>query len=129
MTAEKICLDSFEDIDALSKKAKNCVEWVRIQLQAKHPLGQEMTTKFVCWKKDLTGPEVRSIIHYLRLDLLPIGSNSKGYFWATESSELESTRNHLDQRANSNMLMARTISTVMQNMRSGKTKKKDNALW
>jgi len=117
---EKIGLVTFEEIDALTPKAMRNVEWVRIELQVRHTIGRELSSVDLYQRRRLSGPEVRAIIHYLRTDHCPIGSNSKGYFWATRPEDLETTRKHLTQRANSMYEVARILSSIMQDMRSGR---------
>lgn len=46
----------------------------------------------------LSGPEVRALVRYLRRNGYAIGSNSKGYYWIKDVSELEITIRHLQER-------------------------------
>lgn len=113
-------LTSFEGINSLTKRAQSKIQWIAIQLHAKHPIGREVRSKVIeSWKK-LSGAEVRSIISCLRNNNFPIGSNSKGYFWAFNDKELTDTWKHLSERANSLIETARQVSYTMQNMRTGK---------
>ena len=46
-----------------------------------------------------SGVKLRALVSYMRAHLhLPIGSGDKGYFWARNRQELESTKQHLAQR-------------------------------
>ena len=47
---------------------------------------------------NIKGSEVRALVNELRCQGVPICSNSKGYFYATNRDEVESTVNHLNSR-------------------------------
>jgi len=47
----------------------------------------------------VSGPSVRKVISHARLCGYPVGSCSKGYFWATTREEIQTTIDHLRGRA------------------------------
>ena len=49
---------------------------------------------------DISGSEVREMVHYLRVNSFPICSGSKGYYYGTQN-DVEETINHLQERRNS----------------------------
>jgi biotin operon repressor len=49
----------------------------------------------------LSGSEVRSIVHHLRCEGVPIGSGHKGYYMARTPDEIETTIEHMIQREQS----------------------------
>ena len=94
-------LETFGSFPSLSKKAESKLEWLEIELKARHPLGKELSASRIKHWKGLQRVEVRAMVHRLRVDGFPIGSNSKGYFWAYSPEDLETTIKHLEQRENS----------------------------
>ncbi len=50
---------------------------------------------------ELSGSEVRSIVHHLRCEGVPIGSGHKGYYMARTPDEIETTIEHMIQREQS----------------------------
>ena len=112
-------LSSFEGIDSITKKAQSKMEWIAIQLHARHPIGQEVKSKVIETKLDLTGAEVLAVMQCLRNNNFPIGSNQNGYFWAFSDKELVSTWNHISERESSLTETKRQLSFTMQEMRRG----------
>jgi len=47
----------------------------------------------------ITGPQVRQIVRYYRLQRNPIGSGPKGYYYARTRAELEPALNNLRSRS------------------------------
>lgn len=53
---------------------------------------------------------VRAMVSYLRsVSELPIGSNSKGYFWARKPEQLNSTIGHLEARIQKEQAVVRSL--------------------
>ena len=50
----------------------------------------------------LSGPEIRAIVHYWRTQQEPIASSSKGYWYAHQPEELADTISHGEQRIRAN---------------------------
>lgn len=63
-----------------------------------HPVKDPVYSASIEKALDLTGPEVRAGISYLRTLHMPIGSGRLGYFWAANSTELDKTTSHLTGR-------------------------------
>jgi hypothetical protein len=64
----------------------------------------------------IKGNKVRACIHYLRCVGYPIGSSSKGYWWAQTPEELATTIIHGEQRARSNLSWVRGLVRAAEAM-------------
>jgi len=102
-------LTSFENIQGigvLSKNAKSRIDFVRLEIQCHGTMEHGVTAEMIRRKTDtlhrrgLSGPEVRSIVHFLRQEGYPIGSSGNGYYWAFRPKDLDPTIEHLKQRIN-----------------------------
>lgn len=99
---EHINLPTFEFLPKLSKKAKQLLPWVDIQLMAKTTKATAITSGGLKAVKNLVGTEVRGIVHHLRVILKrPIASGGTGYFTVTDPEELNDTIDQLRGRINS----------------------------
>ena len=67
-------------------------------------------------KLGIRGGEVRACIHYLRCAGCPIGSSSKGYWWAQTPEELAMTIRNGEQRARSNLSWVRGLVRAAEAM-------------
>lgn len=63
---------------------------------------------------DIPGSAVRSLARHARLNGKPICSNQNGYFYATTREELQSTLEHLRQRASIMLEMASRMEAVFR---------------
>ena len=64
---------------------------------ADHPVTASKITEAL----DVSGAAVRAIVHHLREMGHPIGSSSKGYWYAQNELELRPTITHMEQRIRS----------------------------
>ena len=81
------------------------------------PVGNEsrITSAEICMRLGITGAEVRNAIHKLRLANNPIGSDTNGYWIATEPDELNRTISSLNSRI-SQMIAVRESLKKSQTM-------------
>lgn len=108
-------LTTFEHIQELTAKERCQLDWMLIELQARHPLGHEwnrvtirhasshrMHQRGGDWTDypGLRGVQVRKMIQALRDEGYPIGSNGKGYYYAHIPSDWDPTIKHLQERHN-----------------------------
>ena len=63
--------------------------------------------------------EVRAIVSLLRIKAYPIGSGSKGYYWATRSCELVSTRDHIQGRHRRLKAVDEGLERAQNNLQTG----------
>lgn len=106
-------LTSFEHIEDLTQKERDQLDWMLIELQARHALGNEwnrvqirqhsaarMQKRGGDWEdyKGLSGVQVRKMIQCLRDNDHPIGSNGKGYYFCYRPSDWHDTIAHLSER-------------------------------
>tara|TARA_R110000744_G_scaffold63081_2_gene129897 strand:- start:869 stop:1219 length:351 start_codon:yes stop_codon:yes gene_type:complete len=66
---------------------------------------------------NLVGPQVRTIVHAMRVQGHPVCSNTKGYFWGTREEVKETVRS-LEQRL-------RSLAEVIRGMQNGLLKTGD----
>jgi len=99
---EKVNLVTFDFLPALSKKAQNLMDWVDIKFLAHTTKENAITSGGLKAVKGLVGPEVRSIVHHLRVVYgRAIASSGKGYHVVSKPEGLDDTIQHLSQRINS----------------------------
>lgn len=113
---EHLGLETFEKFPSLSKRAQSKLIWLEIELKARHPIGEELSASRLKRWKGLSGTEVRAMVHRLRVNGKPIGSNSKGYFFAHTSEELKTTYKHLEQRISSIEEVRNCLYKIMADM-------------
>lgn len=93
-------LPGFEEHTELSPRARAFMEDFENVLRGysieKPALSKDLELQF-----NLKGSDIRQMVQYLRRGRRPIGSSSKGYFWATERSQLSETFQHLNNRKQS----------------------------
>ena len=111
-------ITGFEEIPSLSKRAVHVKDRVKSQLEY-HFIGNPITSKELEKFYRLTGSEIRAIIHVLRLDGCPVASGSKGYYWATNYSELIDTVQHMKQRATSMLKVVAVMSETLYSFDGG----------
>lgn len=90
-------LPGFEDIEGMTKRAISKIEEFRGRLKLS-PKSKPVKSRRIEKALGLKGTEVRAIVSYLRCKGNPIGSTSKGYFWARTRSELSSTQGQIHGR-------------------------------
>ena len=107
-------LTTFEDYTVHSKPppAVGLVQGILSSSTYAHPV----KSIYIEVELDIKGNEVRACIHYLRCAGYPIGSSSKGYWWAHTPEELATTILHGEQRARSNLAWVRGLLRASQAM-------------
>ena len=116
--SSNVNLVTFEFLPALSKKAESCLDWIDIKLMAHVTKENPITSQGLKLVKNISGPEVRAIIHHLRVvKNRPIASCGKGYFTAHSPEELDDTIKHLDQRINSIDEVKNALVKMQRDMR------------
>ena len=71
------------------------------------------------WSWKITTVDVRAMTNYLRMRGEPIGSNSKGYWWAESPGELMSTVRHLRDRVVAELGAIAGLRSAVQRMTQG----------
>ena len=94
---KRMSLTTFEDMDGLTKKAKSKLDEFLNRIQKVNKKGP-VRSKIIEDALDLRGVEVRAIVNFLRKRGYPIGSSSKGYWYAKNMEEISDTIKHLYQR-------------------------------
>lgn len=93
----KVALTTFEDIQGLTKNSLYRMDEFRDRIQ-KVSIKNPVKSKVIERKIGLKGVEVRGLVNYLRKKGFPIGSSSKGYWYANNKEEIVDTIKHLHQR-------------------------------
>ena len=93
-------LTTFENMDGLTKKAKGKLDEFLNRIQMVKKDGP-VRSKIIEEALDLRGVEVRAMVNFLRKRGYPIGSSSKGYWYAQNMDEISDTIKHLYQRKTS----------------------------
>ena len=101
-------LPGFEDVPGLTERAWAARQALILGL-LHHRSKKPVVSRVIEPALGITGPEVRALVSQLRLLRLPIGSGSKGYFWASDICDIEETILHLQSRARRCLAVARTI--------------------
>lgn len=123
-----INLPTFEFLPKLSKKAKNLIPWVDIQLLAKTTKSTAITSGGLKAVKGLLGTEVRGIVHHLRVVLKrAIASGGKGYYTASDPEELNDTIDQLRGRINSIDEVRDALIKTRRRMRLEKDEQRHNS--
>lgn len=78
----------------ISGYEQHFVDWLK-----EHHSGKFNAIRAKDMKSWGTLPEIRAIVNLLRNNGVPICSDSNGYYYATNSREIEITMNHLKSRA------------------------------
>lgn len=92
-------LSGFQNIETeLSDKLKPLVDTVARCLR-KYTIDSPVKSAVIEKGLGIHGTDVRAIVQHLRLQGVPVGSNGKGYYMARSKDEIETTVNHLRQRA------------------------------
>lgn len=117
----KMALTTFENVDGLTKKA---VDRIDEFLERIERVGKDTPVKsrIIENRMDLRGVEVRAIVNFLRKKGYPIGSSSKGYWFAKSKDEIEETLQHLHQRKSA-------IQSVINGLESSNYFKKQESLF
>ena len=97
----------------MSKKAKKLTVHVWKDLNASS-INKKLFSKQIERRYGLSGAEIRSIIHQLRLEGKPVCSGDKGYWLAHSLIDARSTINHLRSRARSMMEIANSIESNLK---------------
>ena len=74
-----------------------------------------VTARQITAALSIPGPAVRAIVHHLREEGHPIGSSGKGYWYASNVTELGPTIDHLEQRIRSMEAAARGLRRAFSN--------------
>ena len=90
-------LTSFDNVEGMTKKARDKMDEFLFKIEMVKKINP-VKSKRIEQVLGLRGVEVRGIVNYLRKRGHPIGSSSKGYWYAQSKIELEDTINHLKQR-------------------------------
>jgi len=67
----------------------------------------------------LTGPEIRALVSYLRVQGEPIGSDNRGYYWCRDAADLEKTKQHIQARIQRLQHVNIGLATAQANLRCG----------
>lgn len=82
----------------------------RLAIYLKEAMERKVTnSKFFEHHFGVSGSEVRKMIRWLRFDGYPIGSTSKGYFYAHDLDRLDSTIKHMIDRARADVAVAMSL--------------------
>lgn len=90
-------LPGFENIDGMTRRAINATPLLLKGLRS-YGIDEPIKSPEIEEALSISGVEVRAIVSSLRKSGEPIASTSKGYYWATKPSELETTIGHIEGR-------------------------------
>lgn len=114
-----MALPGFEDIPGLSQKvidqSMNCLRWLQTQTSEENPCCARKFQRAYGFRP----AQFAALISYLRMQGYPIGSNGKGYFWASIASELSETIAHMKSRIGRQERTTNAIETTQATMREG----------
>lgn len=105
-------MNGFEEHTTMTAKAKAWIDAVLGMLSNTSTKDRPILAIRLENRWNLSSAEVRMVIKHLRRNGCPIGSSSKGYFWASNESELQSTIKHLDSRAESLQATSHALKTI-----------------
>jgi hypothetical protein len=108
-------LAGFENIPNLTPRAKEKIDLIFGLVQIR-TVDNPIHSKPLERSMSLTGPEVRAVITFLRLQEYPIASNGKGYYYATNPTDLRETIDHLEGRAFKISQVAGALKATMKKM-------------
>lgn len=109
-----MALPGFEDVPGLSPKviaqSTNCLIYLQKNTSEEKPCIARRFQQGYRFQPS----EIAALIGYLRMQGYPIGSNSRGYFWAKEPGELDKTIEHMESR----LVRQRRITEKLKAIRS-----------
>ena len=108
-------LKGFESITPYGNMSEEKIRLVEEILQSRTK-DNTILSKALEARSQLSGPQIRHIIHTLRTELKPVCANSKGYLYCT-ADEVADTIYSIEQRIRSLSEVASSMRKTLSNMR------------
>lgn len=80
-----------------------------LRIISEHTTDEPIKSRQIELRTQLSGAEIREIVHELRLSKHPIASDDRGYYMARSEQELEHTKAQLRSRGSKILEVARAL--------------------